>query len=61
MNRTELSPSAFLAKYENGRVETFYVNSNLLSSGDHIARGIALDLQKAGKLPVGKIVHVKRA
>ena len=51
---------AFIAKYEDGSEDYFRVSRHDLSSGDHVARLIAGEWQRGGRLKPGKIVRVFR-
>ena len=51
---------AFIAKYEDGSEDCFRVQRHDLSSGDHVARLIAGEWQRAGRLKPGNIVRVFR-
>jgi hypothetical protein len=51
---------AFVATYDDGRSELFNIDKFTLRSGDGIAKSIAGEWQRGGRLPAGKIVSVKR-
>jgi hypothetical protein len=50
----------FIAQYENGTEEYFAVDRFTLRNGDAIARVIAGEWQRGGRLPPGKIVKIRR-
>ena len=50
----------FVAVYEDGSEEHFSVDRTTLRNGDHVARIVAGERQRAGSLKSGKIVRVRR-
>ena len=51
---------AFVAEYEDGSTDYFRVDRSTLRSGDHVARLVAGEWQRGGRLKPGKIVRVYR-
>ena len=51
---------AFIAKYDDGSEDYFQVYRHDLTSGDHVARLIAGEWQRAGRLKPGTIIRVFR-
>ena len=51
----------FVVEYEDGRVAFMSIDQNaLLRRGDHYVRIAARERQEAGRLPRGKIAHVRQ-
>jgi hypothetical protein len=50
----------FIAKYEDGSSDDFWIDRWTLSRGDHVAFMVAREHQAEKKLPPGTIVRVKR-
>ena len=51
----------FVATFEDGQKAHFDIDRFTLRGGDHLARFIAGERQREGRLPEGKIVSVQRA
>jgi hypothetical protein len=51
---------AFIAEYDDGSEDYFRVDRWTLRSGDYIARIVAGEWQRGGRLKPGKIVRVYR-
>jgi hypothetical protein len=51
---------AFVAEYDDGSKDYFRVPRSALERGDHIARIIAGEWQRGGRLKLGNIVRVYR-
>ena len=51
---------AFIAEYEDGSEDYFRVDRSTLRNGDYIARAIAGEWQRGGRLNPGRIVRVYR-
>ena len=50
----------FSVEYEDGRTARMTIDRHTLRNGDHVARIIAGERQRAGKIPEGKIKGVRR-
>ena len=51
----------FLAEYEDGKTEYFFIDRFTLQRGDHVATHIARERQGKRQLSEGKIISVRRA
>ena len=59
--RAQSDDTTFIVEYEDGGTTTITVDLWTLRTGDHIARVLANEWQRAGRIPKGKIKSVKRA
>jgi hypothetical protein len=50
----------FVVLYDDGRTAGMSISRRHLRSGEHVARLLAREKQRAGELPKGKIVDVRR-
>jgi hypothetical protein len=53
-------PVSFIAEYDDGSTARFYVDRTTLRDGNHIARIVAGEKQRIGRLKPGIIVGVRR-
>ena len=53
-------PVSFIAEYEDGSTARFYIDRTTLRDGNHIARIVAGEKQRIGRLKPGNIVSVRR-
>lgn len=61
MGKSTRQDVLFLVEYEDGSQATISIDRFTLRSGDHIARIIAGEWQRGGRIPDGKIKAVRRA
>jgi hypothetical protein len=61
MPQKDDSDIAFIVEYEDGRRAEITIARRTLLPGDHVARFVAEEWQRGGRIPEGKISHVRRA
>jgi hypothetical protein len=51
----------FIVEYEDGRTAQITIDGWTLLPGDHVARFVAEEWQRVGRIPEGKISQIRRA
>jgi hypothetical protein len=61
MSRKRREDIAFIVKLDDGSEHRMTIDPYTLKSGDHVARIVVGEQQRAGRIPKGQIVNVRRA